>query len=108
MATAAERRRHRRFDVVCRLCIEAPGGTELRARTVNVSDGGAYFLTDEGIEVGHEVRVRLTVPRDTANTFFLEQFAAQAQVVRRDPPGGGEKASGVALKFQKVLALDLL
>jgi len=108
MVTAAERRKHRRFDVVCRLCLEAPGGAEVRTRTVNVSDGGAYFLTEEEIEVGHEVRVRLTVPRDTANTFFLEQFAAQAQVVRCDPPGGGQKAGGVAVKFEKVLALDLV
>jgi predicted RNase H-like HicB family nuclease len=32
-----------------------------------------------------QVNVRLTVPRDTANTFFLEQFAARAKVIRCEP-----------------------
>ena len=51
--------------------------------------------------------VQLTVPRDTANTFFLEQFAARAQVIRCDRPSAGESGTGVALKFEKELALDL-
>jgi len=108
MARSTERRRHRRFDVVCRLRLEAPKGPELRTRTLNVSDGGAYFLTAQGLEVGREVRVRLTVPRDTANTFFLEQFAAEAQVIRCDPPAQGQRMRGVALKFEKTLVLDLM
>jgi len=54
------------------------------------------------------VRVRLTVPRDTANTFFLEQFAAEAQVIRCDPPAQGQRMRGVALKFEKTLVLDLM
>ncbi|MBE3070092.1 MAG: PilZ domain-containing protein [Planctomycetes bacterium] len=108
MAKSSERRRHRRFDVVCRLRLEAPDGPEVRTRTLNVSDGGAYFLSAQRLEVGREVRVRLTVPRDTANTFFLEQFAAQAHVIRCDRPAQGQKVRGVALKFEKLLVLDLM
>jgi hypothetical protein len=59
------------------------------------------------IEIGGKVTVRLAVPRDTANTFFLEQFAARAEVIRRDPPPAGHPGVGVALKFEKVLSLDL-
>ena len=107
MATAAERRKFTRHAIPCRLKIEVPERGDLRVRTINVSDGGAYFVCDEILEVGRKLRVRLAVPRDTANTFFLEQFAAEARVVRLDPVGEGETAKGVALAFDKILALDL-
>ena len=107
MGASAERRRCTRFQVPCRLRVELPSGADVRARTVNVSDGGAYFVADEVIEVGGKVTVRLAVPRDTANTFFLEQFAARAEVIRRDPPAAGQPGVGVALKFEKALVLDL-
>jgi len=107
VATLSERRKHRRFEVPCRLRIESPGGHDMRARTSNVCDGGVYFVVDRGLEIGREVDVQLTVPRDTANTFFLEQFAARAQVIRCDRPPPGESGTGVALRFEKELALDL-
>jgi len=107
METTSERRKFQRFDVPCRLRIELPGGHDLRTRTLNVSDGGAYFVTDQVADLGGEITVRLAIPRDTANTFFLEQFAATARVVRRDPSPEGYDGVGVALKFDKVLALGL-
>jgi c-di-GMP-binding flagellar brake protein YcgR len=107
MSPADERRKYPRFDVPCRLRIEFTDGRDLRARTANVSDGGAYFLTSEDLEVGREATVRLAVPRDTANTFFLEQFAAKAQVIRCDPPHAAS-LTGVALRFERPLVLDLM
>jgi len=108
MAARPERRRHRRHDLPCRLRVELPTGSNVRARTVNVCDGGVYFVVDDAFEIGREVRVQLTVPRDTANTFFLEQFAARAQVIRCEVPSDGRGGTGVALRFEKELALDLL
>ena len=108
MVTSSERRKHSRSEVPCRLRIEGPGGNDVRARTINVCDGGVYFVVDKGLELGREVYVQLTVPRDTANTFFLEQFATHAQVLRCDHPAPGQTGTGVALKFAKELALDLL
>ncbi|MCX5685454.1 MAG: PilZ domain-containing protein [Planctomycetota bacterium] len=109
MSTSDERREHPRYDIPCRLRVELPGGEDVRTRTLNVSSSGAYFVVDEVIpEVGHTVTVRLAVPRDTANTFFLEQFAAKAKVIRRDPAVSGDHPGvGVAVRFEKVLALDL-
>jgi len=107
MTTSTDRRRHPRFEVPCRLRIELPGGADVRTRALNVSDGGAYFVTDAMLEVGRKVTVRLAVPRDTANTFFLEQFAAKAEVIRRDAPSADKVWAGVALRFEKTLALDL-
>jgi Tfp pilus assembly protein PilZ len=104
---STERRKHRRFDTPCRLSVQLPSGGDVRARTINVSDGGAYFVTEEVFEVGGEVDVHLAVPRDTANTFFLEQFAARARVIRCVPLGEGKQGKGVALKFRNELALDL-
>jgi hypothetical protein len=108
MTTHDERRKHHRFEMPCRLRIEWPNGRDVRTRTVNVCNGGVYFVTDEVIEIGREVTVRLAVPRDTANTFFLEQFAAKAQVIRRDPPAEDRDGIGVALRFERELALDLV
>jgi len=107
MNPSAERRKHRRFDIPCRLRVQLPSGEDIRTRTVNVSDGGAYFVTEDVIEAGREVTVRLAVPRDTANTFFLEQFAARAQVLRCASLGGDQRGAGVALKFERDLTLDL-
>ena len=107
MATSTERREHARFAIPCRLRVEVEQGNSLRVRTLNVSDGGAYFVTAEGFEIGHKVRVRISVPRDTANTFFLEQFAAEAEVVRLDRTSEGQLGAGVALAFARKLALDL-
>ena len=108
MSTSSERRKYARFEGPCRLLVELPGGHDVRTRTLNVSDGGLYFITEEVVEIGHEVTVRLAVPRDTANTFFLEQFAAKARVVRREPPQEGETGARVALEFEKELVLDLV
>jgi len=88
--------------------VELPSGNNVRARTVNVCDGGVFVVVDDVLEIGREVRVQLTVPRDTANTFFLEQFAARAQVIRCEVPTDGRSGTGVALRFEKELALDLL
>ena len=108
MNSSDERREHPRYDIPCRLRIELPGGTDVRTRTLNISSSGAYFVTDEMVpDVGHTVTVRLAVPRDTANTFFLEQFAAQAKVIRCGPLAGDHPGVGVAVRFEKVLALDL-
>jgi hypothetical protein len=107
-ASAAERRRHARYPVPCRLHIEWPSGRDIRTRSVNISDSGAYFVTEEVVDVGREVTVRLAIPRDTANTFFLEQFAARARIIRRDPPTDDQQGIGIALEFEKELELDLV
>jgi len=107
MATGAERRKHRRHRIPCRLRVELPAGKGLRTRTHDVSDGGAYFVADEPLKVGHMVSLYLAVPRDTANTFFLEQFVASARVVRAEPTGEEGGKTGVAVRFEKALALDL-
>ena len=107
MAVSAERRQHQRFDVPCRLRLELPDGHGLRARAINVSEGGAYFVGEKVPDVGQEVSVRPGVPRDTANTFFLEQFAARAKVIRHDAPHEVGEGVGVALRFENPLPLDL-
>ena len=108
MSSSDERRRCPRYEIPCRLRVELSSGADVRTRTLNVSDSGAYFVAEEAVpEVGHTVTVRLAVPRDTANTFFLEQFAAKAKVIRREAATGDRPGVGIALRFEKVLALDL-
>jgi c-di-GMP-binding flagellar brake protein YcgR len=107
MATTTERRIHKRFDVPCRVRIERDEGPPLRARTANVSDGGAFFCADTAARVGDHLQLLLSVPRETANTFFLEQFAARAEVVRREAPAEGAEEPGLAVRFEEPLGLDL-
>ncbi len=104
MAAPKERRSHPRYALACRLRLELPGGRSVRARAVNISKGGVYFLVDRLPKVDAPLRVRLAVPRDTANTFFLEQVVAEAAVARRQ---AHEEAEGVALAFRKPLDVDL-
>ena len=107
MAVGTERRKHARFDVPCRLRIERRDAPALRTRTLNVSDGGALFPAPAAPGVGEAFHVRLSVPRETSNTFFLEQFAVRARVVRQEARRGSGEATAVAVEFERPLHLDL-
>jgi c-di-GMP-binding flagellar brake protein YcgR len=105
MAVAAERRQHIRFEVPCRVRFAGPGGEEVRSRTLNVSDGGALLPAPLPVAVGEALHLHLAVPRETANTFFLEQFAVRARVVRH--VAGPAEGPGIAVQFERPLRLDL-
>jgi len=107
MAVGAERRVHARFEVPCRVRIDRQDGQPLRTRTLNVSNGGAFFIASAVPRIGETFHVRLSVPRETSNTFFLEQFAVKAEVVRHEPRPELGEATGVAVKFERTLSLDL-
>lgn len=112
MRTRKERRRHERFDLSCPLVVTDADGRELlRARTVNVSDGGALLAPVAGAPAkGAKVRVLLRVPRTTPNTFMYEEFETAAAVVRLDGPAdakGDPAAPAAAVKFARPMSLEL-
>ena len=104
-----ERRRHKRQPLACPISLTADDGQELaKARTLNISDGGTLLPvpSDAAPPDGARVRVSFSVPRQTANTYMLEDFACGASVVRRQP-AESEDERRVALQFEQPLNLGL-
>ena len=106
---ASERRRHKRLELKCPITMAAAAGEPIgRSRTANISDGGAlvYLPAGELPACGSEVDLAISVPRRTANTYMLEEFASRAKVLRHQPPGD-DPAAAVAFQFAEPLALGL-
>jgi hypothetical protein len=78
------------------------------SRTTNLSDGGAllHVPVDSLPEVGAKIHVTISVPRATANTRMLEDFASPARVVRH-VPADGENLAGLAVQFETPLDIML-
>jgi hypothetical protein len=103
-----ERRAHRRFDIACPTTIIDENGRELfRAKTANLSDGGALLQPDvHAMEPGQGVHLNLRVPRQTPNTFMYEDFFSGARVIRLQPTGDGS-GTATAVMFAQPLKLEL-
>lgn len=105
-----ERRAHERWNLACPVTIVQAGGSFYASgKTLNVSDGGAFVTVpaedwpDAAEET--ELTIRLSVPRSTPNTYLLEDFHANARVVRTRPANGEDFA--VALEFIQPIPLNL-
>lgn len=85
------------------------GGRQLaEGRTVDLSDGGTFVATGAETPQGlpERVNVTLSVPRSTANTYMVEEVAAEANVLR-EQLAGNQGEAGLALQFRRQLALRL-
>jgi c-di-GMP-binding flagellar brake protein YcgR len=108
MARAAERRQDKRFPLACPVVLlDDEKDSPLKARTVNVSDGGLLLSmpSEAAPEQDRRLTVRLLVPRSTPNTYMLEEFVGQARVLRHQELA--DDSSAVAVQFVKRLRLDL-
>lgn len=110
-ASAADKRQYRRLGLVCPITLGT--GVEepmpmTSTRTLNLSDGGALVSVPVGVlpPIGSMLAVQFAVPRSTQNTYMLEGFACQAQVVRHMPLKDSHRL-GVALRFIRPLTLGL-
>jgi hypothetical protein len=61
-------------------------------------------LPEDGVP--DEVRLHLSIPRSTPNTFMLEDFATAARILRSEPLADGDGA-GIAIQFARPLTLNL-
>lgn len=111
MKDRKEKRRFERFDMPCPITLAASGGvSEIRGRTLNVSDGGACFVLAEGQlpEPGGQFRMKLALPRQTPNTYFLEHFTGPAAVVWMDEgTGAAGRQPRIGIRFVPHLPLDI-
>jgi c-di-GMP-binding flagellar brake protein YcgR len=102
----SERRKHKRHKLEFPVVLQDAGGKHtLRAKAVNISDGGALVKpTAPANGLDGDVSVNLRIPRQTPNTFMFEDFFVNARVVRNHPHANGE---AIAIQFVKPLLLDL-
>lgn len=110
-ANMAERRIHKRWPIACPVSILSQSGQVLlRAKTANISDGGAYMIlpVDKlgGGDLPARFAVELSVPHATPNTYMIEEFRARATVVRAEPLIDADQA-GLALSFAEPLRLEM-
>jgi hypothetical protein len=106
---AAERRRHKRQALACPVIVASPHGRVLgQTKAINLSDGGVYIPLplDSVPTPSSRVKLVISVPRTTANTYMLEEFNCSARVLRHHPLLD-EKLAGVALQFVESVQFGL-
>jgi len=104
-----ERRQFNRVGKACPVWFVHENTQEIKAKTLNLSDGGMLCVVKEDEvpwHVGDFVRLRLNVPRETPNTYFLESMETDGRVVRFDV-ARDVQGHLVALAFHPRLDLGL-
>lgn len=109
IAHASERRQFDRIGKSCPLWFVDETAGELKARTVNICDGGVLCRIKEDEvpwHVGDFIRMRINLPRETPNTYFLESVEADGRVIRFEIPRDGD-GHLMALAFHPRLDLGV-
>jgi c-di-GMP-binding flagellar brake protein YcgR len=104
-----ERRKHKRHRVSVVIALQRPASAEpLKSKTLDVSDGGAMLtIPIKNVpKLSERVRVLLSLPRSTANTYMVEEVACDARVVRHQPMEADDVV-GIALQFSATQNLGL-
>jgi len=104
-----ERRRHKRIALACPVkLIDQDGQIIAETKARDISDGGIFIpVTPQKLpECGGMIRLNLSVPRFTTNTYMLEDFSCRARVVRCQA-GGESDTQGTALEFDTQMDFSL-
>lgn len=104
-----ERRRSKRLALSCPVKVISEGGKVVaQTKALNISDGGVFLsLPIEALPgCGCTVKLDLSVPRFTPNTYMLEDVTCQAKVLRHQPLVD-ETLAGAALQFDPPVNLAL-
>jgi len=103
----AERRKHKRHDLPCPIRLFSQAGEQIATgKTLNISDGGALVPVSGHIlpRLRESVNLTFSVPRSTANTYMLEDFACCATVLRHEVVAADDQAC-LAMEFVRPLHL---
>ena len=104
-----ERRQHSRLKAGCPVSVFTRSGELVaKGRSLDISDGGAYVsVPAEAIDrIQGRVNLTFSIPRSTENTYMLEDFACQADVLRSQPLVD-DNLAGVAMAFAHPIHLIL-
>jgi hypothetical protein len=98
-----ERRKNRRYNLSLPARVNGAGQESLRAKSRDVSTGGAYLVFDsnENLTAGTELDLTLTLPKEiTSEEDVLVR--AHGRAVRVDTYDGSEtKTIGIAVVFER-------
>ena len=89
----SDRRQFDRIGKTCPVWFFDEDSREIKARTVNICDGGVLCRLHEDEvpwHVGDFVHMRLNLPRETPNTYFLESVETDGRVIRFEVPRDGD------------------
>jgi len=106
----ADRRRYKRFDIIRPVHIEDTKGAGLaEGRMINISDGGAYVSIDPMSlpDLTPTILMKFSIPRQTSNTFLLEDITAAGRVIRRQSLHDARHAVAVEFEHKINLAIEL-
>lgn len=104
-----ERRAYRRVDLACPVVVTDTAGNELlRAKTLNLSDGGVLLTTpvEDAIPLGQPVHIDVHLKRSTANTFMFENVSTDVNILRHEAMQDHSHVA-TAMKFAKPIKLGL-
>ncbi|MDP6379875.1 MAG: PilZ domain-containing protein [Phycisphaerae bacterium] len=111
MTVEKERRQLERVELGCPITLVASGGvSEIHGRTLDINDGGACFVPAEGRmpNPGQKFKMKLALPRQNANTYFLEHFVGSAEVVWMEESAEGKDGGWrIAIRFIPEISLDI-
>lgn len=105
----SERRQFDRIGKSCPVWFVSDESLEVKARTVNIGDGGLLCRIQEDEvpwHVGDFVRMRINIPRETPSTYFLENLETDGRVIRFEVPHDDD-GHLMALAFHPRLDLGL-
>ncbi len=105
--SGSERRKYKRQPLSCPVKVHDDKGQVLTTcRTLNISNGGMFVpLPMKGLPSIHSrIKLKFSVPRETANAMIYEEFSCQASVVRQEPLKD-DRYVGIALAFSRTVQL---
>ena len=98
---APERRSARRLIMKVPLKfrpIEAPGEPECEAASMNISNHGVYFATEQRVPKGVMIQVHLKMPREVVGDDVTE-WCFTGRVAHVEPLGATSDKLGVGVQF---------
>lgn len=87
MATGAERRRHRRFDLSLpvKVRVKTQVAAQVTTSTKDISARGIYFTISEDLDIGSELECVLTLPPELCQGNTI-QVRCRGKIVRVERP----------------------
>ena len=104
-----QRRQHNRVKVESPVTFFTRSGeVAAKGKSVDLSDGGIFVSVpvEEAGKIRGTVNLTFSIPRSTENTYMLEDFACQADVLRQQPLVD-KNLAGVAIAFTNPMDLGL-
>jgi Tfp pilus assembly protein PilZ len=93
-----QNRREVRFDLLCLVLVEGPGGT-FYCVARNISEGGIFLETDQPLPLGSFLRVTIESPDSAASFVATGEVKHAMRFAYSDPNQQPKAIRGVGVRF---------